>query len=244
MASVEREFLPPYNIPWATFMNSVEKVAADLPNKVDRSYLGSMSGGLKSYLISAFRSFGLLLEDLTVSEELRALAKDPEGRPARIGSLLAQYYPRAVELGKTNATPGELDSAFAEMFPSISGESRTKAIRFYLSACDYAGVAKSPLWKSPKAAGASTPRRGRSKKTENNNGEGNSAPRTTVGQSLREFKLPSGHVLTVSLSTDVLALGRGERKFVMGIVDQIEEHIEENASANAEQSVEGDPAEN
>jgi hypothetical protein len=36
-------------------------------------------------------------------------------------------------------------------------------------------------------------------------------------------------ILTVSLSQDVLSLGRTERKFVMGIIDQIEEHVEKDA---------------
>ena len=49
-----------------------------------------------------------------------------------------------------------------------------------------------------------------------------------AGQSLREFRLPSGHRLTFSVDVDVMKLQRLERKFVMGIVDQIEEHVEKN----------------
>ncbi len=223
-------FSPPYNIPWATFMNSVEKIASDLPNKVDRSYLGSMSGGLKSYLISAFRGFELIHDDLTVSKELKALATNPEQWPEMIGALLRKFYPQAVELGGTNSTPGELDAAFGQMFPSVTGESRTKAIRFYLSAAEFASIPRSPLWKSPKA-GASGPRRGRPKKdkdTTRTNGSADTPPTPPrPGQSVREFVLPSGHTLTISIDADVLALEREERKFVTGIVDQIEEHIEE-----------------
>jgi len=231
MTEHPKEFTPPYNVAWATFLNSVEKIAADLPNKMDRSYLGSMQGGMKSYLIGAFKGFGLIRDDLVVTDELRELATEPEKRPERVGDLLRRYYPKAVDLGSTNATPGELDDAFAEMFPSIGGQSRTKAIRFYLSACDYAGVQKSPLWKSPKA-GASVSRRGRPR-TGRNGSEldigGAGSPPPATAHSLRDFALPSGAILTVSLSQDVLSLGRTERKFVMGIIDQIEEHIEGHA---------------
>lgn len=232
MTEQPREFIPPYNVAWATFLSSVEKIAADLPNKMDRSYLGSMQGGMKSYLIGAFKGFGLLLDDLSVTDELRELATEPEKRPERVADLLRRFYPKAVELGTTNATPGELSDAFAEMFPSIGGESRTKAIRFYLSACDYAGVPKSPLWKAPKA-GASVSRRGRPRKNGSDQGSGGAGTSSRVeraAHSLREFPLPSGAILTVSLSQDVLSLGRIERKFVMGIIDQIEEYVDEHAA--------------
>lgn len=237
MTEHPKEFTPPYNVAWATFLNSVEKIAADLPNKMDRSYLGSMQGGMKSYLIGAFKGFGLIREDLTVTDELRELATEPEKRPERVGDLLKRYYPKAVDLGTTNATPGELDDAFAEMFPSIGGQSRTKAIRFYLSACDYAGLQKSPLWKSPKA-GASVSRRGRPRTGRNGSEPGNGGtesrqPPSSAAHSLRDFVLPSGAMLTVSLGQDFLSLGRTERKFVMGIIDQIEEHIEGHPPAAA-----------
>jgi hypothetical protein len=229
MDTKSKGFSPPYNVPWATFLSSVEKIASDLPNKVDRSYLGSMSGGLKSYLISAFRGFGLVHDDLTVSDELKALATEPDRRPEMIGGLLRKFYPQAIELGTTNSTPGELDAAFAQMFPSVGGESRTKAIRFYLSAAEFAGVSRSPLWKSPKA-GATGPRRGRPKKDKGSgtNGSGDTPLTPPSGQSLRQFALPSGRTLTISIDGDVLALDRDERKFVMGIVDQIEEHVEKH----------------
>jgi hypothetical protein len=224
----EKGFIPPYNIPWSTFMTTVEKIAADLPNKIDRSYLGSMSGGLKSYLIAAFKGFGLIHEDLTVSDELKALATKPDERPAMVGALLQNFYPKAYELGSTNATPGELDAAFAEMFPSIASESRTKAMRFYLSAVDFAGAPRSPLWKTPKA-GNSGPRKPRAKreKPADETPPTDTPPPTT--QNLRQFALPSGAVLSLSSSVNVMLLDRTERKFVMEIIDQIEEHAEKNS---------------
>lgn len=231
MDNGDKAFSPPYNVPWATVLNTVEKVASDLPNKVDRSYLGSASGSIKSYLISAFKAFGLIDDDHVVTDRLRSLATEPDKRPQMVADMLRAYYPVAVSLGETNATPGELDSAFAEMFPSVTGESRVKAIRFYLSASDFAGLPKSPLWKSPKA-GATGPRRGRPKKQEPTPPVDPHHHRTT-DQSLRKFSLASGRTLTVSLDDDVLALDRAERKFVMDIVDQIEEYVEQHPAPPA-----------
>jgi len=229
MDTDNKSFSPPYNIPFATFINTVEKIANDLPNKVDRSYLGSASGSIKGYLISAFRGFGLINDDLFVTDELRMLARSTDDRPKMVGDLLRQRYPLAVELGTTNATPGQLESAFAEMFPSVTGESRTKAMRFYLSASDYAGLPKSPLWKSPKVAG---PKRGRPKKTvtptDNGGKSGGTGSQEPTTRGLRSFTLPSGTVLTVSIDRDVIALERAERKFVMEVIDKIEEYEEEH----------------
>lgn len=159
----ERGFSPPYNVPFSTFQNTVEKVAADLPNKVDRSYLSSRSGSEQSYLISAFRGFGLIDDNYFVTDALRALVADTDGRQARIAALLEQHYPEAVALGRTNATPGELETAFAEMFPRVTGASRVKAMRFFLHAAEYAGVQRSPLWKAPKV-GVTGTRRSRARR--------------------------------------------------------------------------------
>lgn len=184
-----------------------------------------MSGGLKSYLISAFKGFGLIDDDLTVTEELKTLATNPDKRPEMIGDLIREFYPQAVELGTSNSTTGELEGAFAEMFPSVTGESRTKAIRFFLSACDFAGVPRSSLWKAPKA-GQSGARRGRPRKAVTPPPPSGQEQHHRPKQGVREFKLASGRTLTVSVDGDVMALNREERKFVMGIIDQIEERWE------------------
>ncbi|HEX9774229.1 MAG TPA: hypothetical protein VGB83_01425 [Actinomycetota bacterium] len=145
-------FSPPYNIPWGTFLSTIEKVAEDLPNKIDRSYLGTRSGNEQTYLIAAFKGFRLIYDDGRVSDELRELAADADARPGRIADLLRRCYPDATKLGETNATMGELEEAFSQAYPRITGASRTKAIRFYLAASDYASVPKSPLWKVAKKA--------------------------------------------------------------------------------------------
>lgn len=48
----------------------------------------------------------------------------------------------------------------------------------------------------------------------------------TAGQRFRSFTLPSGRTLTVSIDGDVFMLDRTERKFVMGLLDSIEEYLD------------------
>lgn len=222
-------FSPPYNIPWATFNNTIEKIAADLPSKIDRSYLGSMSGGLKQYLIYAFRHFGLIEEDGAPSEDLLSMAKDPSQRGPIMARLLQEHYPAAVALGTTNSTPDQLANAFAEMFPSVSGDSRVKTIRFFLAAMEYAKLPRSPLWKAPKTG----PARGRRNSPRNSSPPPPPPPPPDAPRGIRSFTLPSGHVVTLTIDCDVLTLDRDERKFVLGIVDKIEEHIEGSGESSS-----------
>lgn len=139
----EAKFTPPYNIPWATFINTVERIAADPPTRVDRSYLGSQSGNLQTYLIAALRGFQLINEENRPTGVLDFA--DPEARKKKVAELLHTFYPTAVPLGETNSTSGELNEAFATAFPQIAGTSRVKAIRFFLSAMNYAGLPTAPL---------------------------------------------------------------------------------------------------
>lgn len=154
----EVKFSPPYNIPWATFLSTVERIVADPPNRVDRSFLGSQAGNIQTYLIAAFRGFGLISEELRPTQAMLDLA-DEGARKQRVAALLRAFYPGIVELGETRSTQGELEQKFAEAFPSITGESRVKAIRFFLGAAAYAEVPTSGLWTTPRAPRGSSGRR-------------------------------------------------------------------------------------
>ena len=159
MDAEPKTFQPPYNISWATFLSTLERMAADPPNRVDRSYLGSQSGTIQTYLIAAYKAFGLISEEARPTDAVNLFA-EPDARKGLIADLIKTHYPTILPLGETNSTPGELSEAFAEAFPSITGESRVKAIRFFLSAAAYADLKLSPLWKAPKAPrGSSGPRR-------------------------------------------------------------------------------------
>lgn len=160
------DFTPPYNVPWATFIGTVERVAAELPNRVDRFYLSNQSGTTQTYLISALKGFGLIRDDLTVSKDVWRPLADEETRRSAVAELFRTHYLKAVELGATNATDGELNDAFAAMFPSVTGQSRVKAIRFFLFGTAYAALPRSPLWKAAKvSASQGAGRKSKSRKT-------------------------------------------------------------------------------
>lgn len=150
MDTEPKTFIPPYNISWVTFLSTLERMAADPPNRVDRSYLDSQAGTVQTYLIAAFKAFGLVNDEARPTEWVHAFA-EPDQRKAMIADLLKAHYATIIPLGLTNSTSGELAEAFSSAFPSLTGESRVKAIRFFLSAATYADLKLSPMWKAPKA---------------------------------------------------------------------------------------------
>ena len=156
-------------------------MASDLPARLDRSYLGSQSGNVQTYLIAAFKTFGLIGEDGTVEPTLKASVETEGDRPGMIAALLTRCYPTLVSLGKTNSTSGQLAEAFTEAFPSLTGESRTKAIRFFLSVAAYAGIKTSPHWKAPKAPSRSNGKPRAPRQRSNSANSGSSSGTTPTG---------------------------------------------------------------
>lgn len=160
----ESKFSPPYNIPWATFLSTVERIAADPPGRVDRSYLDSQSGNIQTYLIAALKGFELIDDESRPTKVLEFA--DEAKRKALVADMLQAKYGSVVPLGESNTTNGQLADGFSQAFPQITGESRVKAVRFFLGAMAYADLPTSPLWSSVKAArGSSSPRRGKKART-------------------------------------------------------------------------------
>jgi hypothetical protein len=193
MDTEPKTFIPPYNISWVTFLSTLERMAADPPNRVDRSYLDSQAGTVQTYLIAAFKAFGLINDEARPTEWVNDFA-EPDQRKAMIADLLKAHYATIVPLGLTNSTSGELAEAFSSAFPSLTGESRVKGIRFFLSAATYADLKLSPMWKAPKAPrGNSGTRRSARSSTKATATPPTSAPTTSPArpkpQSMEEAKL-------------------------------------------------------
>jgi hypothetical protein len=222
--SGENSFSPPYNVPWATFLNTAERAANDLPNKIDRSYLDSMAGSIQTYVIAAFKSFELI-DDEARPTGLKRLAAEPEGRPAFIAELLHKHYGPIIELGRTKSTSGELEQRFAETFPAINGESRKKAIRFFLSAAAYAQLNLSPLWKVPKVSTSSSGARRGSKRKSTPPPTGSGATTgSNAGHGAGDSKIVQiGEAGTATFSVNVnpLKMTKRDREFIFTVIDMM-----------------------
>jgi len=191
-------------------------MAADPPNRVDRSYLDSQSGTVQTYLIAAYKAFGFLSEDAKPTDLVHRFVH-AETRKELVGELFRICYPTICPLGETNSTTGELTEAFAQAFPALTGESRVKAIRFFLSGAGYADLKLSPLWKAPKAArGTSSARRsGRNSKGSQAATDATAAQATMqAAKSLDDMKIAYFDLLIKNANKDT--------KLDPGVLDRIE----------------------
>jgi hypothetical protein len=145
-------FTPPY-IPFKTLLNLIQRMADEgMPDRINRSYLGFQSGIMQTYLIKTLRSLDLIRGDQgEVTDRLRALVSSPEERPRLIGALLREYYPQALGLGN-GATHGQLDEVFTRQY-DLTGDTKRKALTFYLNAAQFAGLPLSRYFKMPRSAG-------------------------------------------------------------------------------------------
>jgi hypothetical protein len=137
-----------------------------IPNRVDRTFLTGMSGAGQTQFIAGLKSLGLIDAAGSVQPRLKEMANGTaEDRQRILGDVLKDRYPEAVELGKTNATTGELVEVFRKY--GVTGDTARKAIAFYLQAAKFAGnVPVSPLFQTPKVTASGTGTRKRRAKVE------------------------------------------------------------------------------
>jgi hypothetical protein len=155
---------PPY-ISFTTFVGLLDKMREGIvPRKLDPTYLKSYAGGLRPKILHAFRWLGLTDKDNVVQGSLRELVGKPEDRPDLLKALLTERYPWAINL-PLDATEQDLLDAFKDG-TGIEGETRRKAITFFLNAAEAAKLEISPLFKKSRGrpAGGGSPRRATSKR--------------------------------------------------------------------------------
>jgi hypothetical protein len=119
----------------------------------------------------------------------------------------------------------------------VSGETKEKAVRFFLGAAQYAGIQVS---RHLTAASSSAPRRKPTvpRRSPSNDQSADAstpppAPSTTNsngGGESRAITLASGATLTLIASAGFMKLSKAERDLVFGIIDKFDEYEAKNPS--------------
>lgn len=139
---------PPY-IPYRTFINLLNGWHVHLPQRIDRSVLGSYSGATQSAILSSLRYLALVHNDDTPTGVLDQLVKSEGGeRQKLLKQLLRTGYPFMFSNGfdLTKATPAMIKERFAET--GASGETLEKCLSFFTALAKDAGVALTPFLKT------------------------------------------------------------------------------------------------
>lgn len=165
----EKTLSPPY-IGYGSFQGFINTLKEHpLPDRIDRSVFGSMSGGLAYGLLSALKFLGLISANGTPDPLLHRMveAQTEEEMQATLRATLEQSYPGlfngAVKLDR--ATSAQLDEYLRTAF-GIQGSTIDKAASFVIAAATAAGIGLSAQLKSRKPIGSGNGnRRSKQKKT-------------------------------------------------------------------------------
>jgi hypothetical protein len=222
-------------VSWRTFKNAIEGLVQGIPNQIDRTAFPGLAWSVQNQLLAGFKFLGLIDEKLKPTPLLQALAAPEEGqRKVRLNAILHDRYADLLALDLSKTTPAQLDEQMTTSY-NVSGATREKAVRFFISAASYVGVPMSPLLlKSSRAAGNGTQVRKRRAPT--------TAARKVVtlptiadepiGPSQgakRTVTLKSGGTLTLVASVDLFSLNADDRQFVFGLIDKLAEYEGQNS---------------
>jgi len=214
----------PY-VPFKTFLSALDTLKHGLPNQIDRSVFPSLSGALQGQVLSTFRFLGLIAPDGKPTPEMPK-AIDEKERPSQIKKLLEKGYPNLFALGLANASPNSLDTELRKA--GLNGDTHEKAKSFFLQAAKFAGVPLSQyLMKVTRTRGKGKPR------TSSKTPDGGpiivpgAQPQPTP-RPMKIVHLDSGIELFLGASADLFAMTSEDRKFVMELLDRIEQYEQEH----------------
>ena|ERR1700678_1504236 len=226
--------LPAPYLPFKTFLSSLEPFSQGIPPKIDRT-LWNQSGFVQGLIMNAYRYFHLVDVNSKPTPEFQQLvrSKDEERKALVKKYLLDIGYPEIVLMHDlATMTPRMLDELMDKY--NVSGETKKKATTFFLQAAKFADVPLSNFLaeRIRNTGGAKRRKRG--------DGEVDARPQKPAsagmaGGSSRSVALAEGGTIKLTISADVFTLGKEDREFVFGLIDQLQKYESEHPSGDGDE---------
>ncbi len=215
----------PY-LPFLTFLGAIEALEQGVPKKLDRTIWRTQSGIVQTQILMAFRFFELVDEEDRPTGLLHVLV-DKESRPVGLRSMLESSYANLLQHDLTMMSPRMVEDEMEQY--NVTGETKRKAVTFFLKAAKFADIPMHPLLSSQ--VRNTGPRKKRAAVKRSANGEFTAVltPNTQTGVSqnkVREVTLSSGGTVGLSLLYDPFDLNEEDRKFVFELVDKLKAYAE------------------
>jgi hypothetical protein len=230
---------PAAYVPFRTFLSAIEALEHGVPRKLDRTIWRSQSGVIQSQIMMAFRFFNLVDEDDRPTQALHRLVASPEQRPEQVKALLHYAYHDIIDHDLTKMTPRMLEEAMDHY--SVTGDTRRRAISFFLQAAKYAELPMHPLLLG-QTRNTSGTRKRKAKRPgfvpEMNGAVDPTYQLAPTRGSEKSVHLSSGGAVTLSLSYDPFALSEEDRKFVFELVDKLKAYAEANPPSDEDENEE------
>ncbi len=239
MAEETLKTAPAAYLPFKTFISAIEALEQGLPKRLDRTIWRSQSGIVQSQIMMALRFFGLVKDDGEPTLALQRLIDNKEKRKEHIGALLHYAYKSIIDHDLTKMTPRMLEEAIGEY--NVTGDTRRKAIAFFLRAAKFADLPMHPLLYGLIRETGSGTRKKRTKAVREINEVASpmiQPPPSTGGNSRRTVRLASGGTLTLEIAADPFSLSSSDREFLFSLVDKFQTYVSD--SEKVEETTEGD----
>lgn len=140
-----KKLYPPY-LPYKTIGTFLDSLKVALPQRIDRSLMKSMSGGMQSSLMLALAYFDLINPDTgAITEKLNRLVHSEGADKQRVlQEILSSSYPFIFKDGLQldRATTSQLEERFKQS--GLSGDTLRKSVTFFLKAAKDADLKVSP----------------------------------------------------------------------------------------------------
>lgn len=141
-----------------------------------------------------------------------------------MGELIKEHYGPVLALGAT-ATQQQMLDQFTKLWPRATGDTRRKAVGFFLKACEYGGITVSKFWKVPASGGRSRGGRTERPSTPAVESPSSTPPAPSDGKG-KTITLRSGGSITLTVDVDLFALSESDRAFALELIDKLRKYEE------------------
>jgi hypothetical protein len=222
--SIVRAAPAPY-LPFLTFQGAIAALEHGIPKNIDRTMWPSQSGLVQTQILMAFRFFGLVDDEDCPTDLLYELVEEKDRRPATITKLLNQSYTAIIDHDLTKMTPKMVDDAMEQY--NVTGETKRKAVTFFLRAAKFTGMPMHPLLSA--MVRNTGPRKKRAKKgvfIGDMNGRAELPPPESPGANKKTIRLSGGGTVSLVISADPFTLPSEDRQFVFDLVDKLQAYAQ------------------
>jgi hypothetical protein len=221
MPDESQKLLPPY-LPYKTLLSSLDNLGQGIPPKLDRSIWKNQPGTVQSQILSAYKFLGLMNDASGPTESLRELVQHRATPGVTMKKIIEAKYKAILTHDLSIMTTTMLNSEFETAF-GIDGETKKKAVRFFLQAAKANGFTLSKFLLDQTRASSGARKRKSSKREgepADNGFEDENEPE--ADKTVKTVELESGGRLSFSLSVDLFALSKTDREFVFGLIDTLQ----------------------
>jgi hypothetical protein len=227
-------------LPFKTLLSAIESLEHGIPKKIDRTIWRTQSYVVQTQIIMALRFLGLLDEQDIPTPKLHQLVEKKNDRKIILNNILVDAYRKIIDLDLTKTTPKMLDDEMEAY--NVTGDTKKKAVRFFLQAAKYVDMPLHPLLKAQTRN--TGPRKKRVAKAAVAEGiqvtadPGYNAEERATSTTIAH--LSNGGRMILSVYGDPFSLPGDERTMVFELVDKLKAHAALHSQSDDEDGEEED----